>query len=101
MKPLQIGRIHIWGYYETFEDIESAIYREKRLKEWQRKWKINLILKMNPLWKDLYMEIIWFHFPGITNKLLDTAVKPRYDIVANNLQKLFPMKQCWHCWMDF
>lgn len=45
-------------YYEIFEDIESAIYREKRLKEWQRKWKISLIQKMNPLWKDLYAEII-------------------------------------------
>ncbi|MBS0351685.1 MAG: GIY-YIG nuclease family protein [Proteobacteria bacterium] len=45
-------------YYEVFEDIESAIYREKRLKEWQRKWKISLIEKINPLWKDLYMEIL-------------------------------------------
>ncbi len=45
-------------YYEIFEDIESAIYREKRLKEWQRKWKIDLIQKMNPSWKDLYTEIV-------------------------------------------
>ena len=41
-------------YYETFSNIEMAIQREKRLKEWQRKWKIELIEKNNPKWIDLY-----------------------------------------------
>ena len=41
-------------YYETFDDIEFAIQREKQMKEWQRAWKIEKIRTMNPDWKDLY-----------------------------------------------
>ena len=44
-------------YFEQHVDIISAIHREKRLKEWQRKWKLALIEKSNPLWMDLYLEI--------------------------------------------
>jgi len=33
--------------------------REKQIKEWRRKWKIELIEKANPEWKDLYYELIW------------------------------------------
>ena len=36
--------------------MEDAILREKRLKEWRRKWKIQLIEKMNPEWVDLFDE---------------------------------------------
>lgn len=45
-------------YYEVHESMEEAIKREKRLKEWQRAWKIVLIEDFNPEWKDLYDEII-------------------------------------------
>lgn len=44
-------------YYEITTDIESAIAREKQLKHWNREWKINLIVKSNPDWKDLYDDI--------------------------------------------
>ncbi len=44
-------------YYEVFEDPENAIKREKRLKKWNRQWKIELIEKANPDWNDLYEEI--------------------------------------------
>jgi len=44
-------------YYEQTEDIYAALQREKRLKKWNRKWKIDLIEKNNPQWKDLYYEI--------------------------------------------
>jgi len=44
-------------YYEQYEDVEQAILREKRLKAWKREWKIQLIEKANPEWKDLYEEI--------------------------------------------
>jgi putative endonuclease len=44
-------------YYETFEDPENAITREKRLKKWNRTWKMRLIEERNPDWKDLYEEI--------------------------------------------
>ncbi len=40
-------------YYEETSDIESALTREKQLKNWQRKWKLDLIEKNNPEWKDL------------------------------------------------
>ena len=41
-------------YHEEFEDIASAIEREKQLKHWNRRWKIELIEKENPNWDDLY-----------------------------------------------
>jgi putative endonuclease len=50
--------VHILVYYEIFDDIEQAIQREKRLKKWNRQWKLELIEKNNPEWKDLYEEIM-------------------------------------------
>ena len=46
------------GYYEIFEDIESAIIREKQLKKYYRRQKIELIESFNPNWEDLYYKII-------------------------------------------
>lgn len=46
------------GYYEVFDNIETAIEREKQLKAGNRKKKIDLIVKNNPEWTDLYYEII-------------------------------------------
>ena len=40
-------------YYELFEDINQAISREKQLKNWKKKWKINLIKTINPELKTL------------------------------------------------
>ena len=40
-------------YYEITNDINSALEREKQLKNWHREWKINLINSFNPSWKDL------------------------------------------------
>jgi putative endonuclease len=51
--------VHRLVYYEQFSDIENAIQREKRLKRWNRGWKIDLIEKTNPDWIDL--------FPGIAS----------------------------------
>ena len=50
--------VHRLVWYEVHESILSAIQREKRLKEWKRIWKINLIEKTNPNWKDLYDTIL-------------------------------------------
>ena len=44
-------------YFEQFDDIEFAIRREKRLKKWNRTWKIRLIEERNPHWADLYPAI--------------------------------------------
>lgn len=40
-------------YFEQTTDINAAILREKRLKKWNRDWKIKLIESINPEWKDL------------------------------------------------
>jgi len=50
--------IHNLVYFEIFEDIEQAINREKQLKRWNRKWKLELIEKSNPNWVDLYEGIL-------------------------------------------
>ncbi|MSR88512.1 MAG: GIY-YIG nuclease family protein [Candidatus Margulisbacteria bacterium] len=40
-------------YYECGTSIESAIYREKQIKKWNCSWKLKLIEKQNPIWRDL------------------------------------------------
>ena len=45
------------GYYEVYDDIESAILREKQIKAGSRKNKIKMIESINPEWKDLYYDI--------------------------------------------
>ncbi len=41
-------------YYEYFDAIEAAISREKIIKKWKKRYKIDAIERMNPGWKDLY-----------------------------------------------
>jgi putative endonuclease len=45
-------------YFETYAYIQDAIAREKQLKNWHRQWKINLIEKDNPSWRDLFNDMI-------------------------------------------
>jgi putative endonuclease len=49
--------VHNLVWFEGHEAAESAIKREKQMKEWQREWKINRIRELNPEWNDLYDEI--------------------------------------------
>ena len=58
-------------YYESFNDIRQAIAREKQLKGWKRVWKMALIEKVNPWWKDLSEEI------GV-DELFIQAIKVEY-----------------------
>jgi putative endonuclease len=44
-------------YYEVFDSVSLAIQRETSLKRWPRRWKLALIEKINPQWKDLAQEI--------------------------------------------
>jgi putative endonuclease len=44
-------------YFEIHDRAETAIHREKRLKKWNRAWKVRLIEQTNPDWRDLYPEI--------------------------------------------
>jgi putative endonuclease len=50
--------VHKLVYFESTNSIESAIIREKQIKDWHRQWKIDLIKEKNPDWKDLYKEIL-------------------------------------------
>jgi len=45
-------------YYEHSDSKEGALLREKQIKEWHRKWKLELIEKTNPDWKDLYDDLL-------------------------------------------
>jgi putative endonuclease len=48
--------VHRLVHYEMHETMETAIRREKRLKKWNRAWKIRLIESMNSEWADLFDE---------------------------------------------
>ena len=48
--------VHKLVWYEQHESAESAIRREKRIKKWNREWKIRLIEEANPYWNDLYLK---------------------------------------------
>ena len=50
-------RVRQLVYYEEHQNIAEMARREKRLKNWCRKWKLNLIEGFNPTWRDLYEEI--------------------------------------------
>lgn len=45
-------------YVEQHDDIQAAIQREKLMKHWSRSWKVQLILRSNPDWADLYDQLI-------------------------------------------
>jgi putative endonuclease len=49
--------VHQLVWYELHETMESAIQREKQIKEWKRKWKLELIERANPNWRDFYQVI--------------------------------------------
>ncbi|MGB3534433.1 MAG: GIY-YIG nuclease family protein [Microcoleaceae cyanobacterium] len=50
--------IHQLVYFELHGDMAEAITREKRLKKWNRSWKVRLIEEQNPSWKDLYESLL-------------------------------------------
>jgi len=45
-------------YFEHHDEILPAIAREKAIKKWRRTWKVALIEKTNPAWRDLYGDIL-------------------------------------------
>ncbi len=50
--------VHTLVWYEAHETMESAITREKALKNWKRAWKLELIEASNPGWRDRYAEVV-------------------------------------------
>lgn len=51
-------RVHDLVWFEQHETMESAIPREKAVKEWKRAWKIETIEAKNPCWRDLYPSLL-------------------------------------------
>ena len=75
-------------YVETYDDISDAIVRERRIKEWRRDWKIQLIEQENPFWEDLAVSLLGFdplptpkesprRKPGPTNRSGGRSPRPR------------------------
>ncbi|MDD9864171.1 MAG: GIY-YIG nuclease family protein [Gammaproteobacteria bacterium] len=50
--------LHRLVYFELHGDMYNAIVREKRIKEWKRQWKLELIEARNPEWRDLYDDLL-------------------------------------------
>ena len=50
-------QVHRLVYCEATNDVNAAIVREKQMKKWKRQWKIELIEKDNPDWRDLYEDL--------------------------------------------
>lgn len=50
--------VHQLVWYELHDTMQSAIQREKRIKEWKRSWKLDLIEGENPEWLDLYHRLL-------------------------------------------
>jgi len=51
-------KIHTLVWLEAHETAISAITREKQIKKWNRIWKLDLIETTNPVWRDLFEELI-------------------------------------------
>ncbi len=51
------NRVQRLVYYEEYADVRDAIVREKQMKKWNRAWKIELIEKANPEWRDLWFDL--------------------------------------------
>ncbi|HEX3808537.1 MAG TPA: GIY-YIG nuclease family protein [Rhizomicrobium sp.] len=63
--------VHTLVWFEMHSDIHTAIAREKRLKRWNRAWKIKLIEENNSGWNDIYDRLLGKialpDMPGVPN----------------------------------
>ena len=50
--------VHTLVWFEQHATMETAIVREKAIKGWKRKWKLELVQKQNPYWHDLYDALL-------------------------------------------
>jgi putative endonuclease len=81
--------VHRLVYYEMHFEMSDAILREKRLKKWNRQWKIRIIEEMNPDWRDLFDEF----WGAILDGPADRA-RLGLDVVPNlNLHGLPPTRE--------
>ena len=50
--------VHTLVWYEPHETMESAVQREKTIKNWKRIWKLHIIEENSPHWQDLYQDLV-------------------------------------------
>ena len=87
-------------YYEFFETMPDAIQREKRLKDWQRAWKVRLIHSANPEWQNLFDPLtgeIAF-LPSDVGRERSDAVEEVLEILAT--EALHHHEQEARCFID-
>ena len=51
-------KVHHLVWYEPHDRMDSALRREKAIKKWSRSWKLAMIEKVNPEWRDLYEDLL-------------------------------------------
>jgi putative endonuclease len=69
-KRYKVKRL-VW--FEVHETMESAISREKAVKRWHRRWKVQLVEAENPTWRDLAED---FGFDSLIKKKVDPGSRP-------------------------
>ncbi|GMQ83683.1 MAG: GIY-YIG nuclease family protein [Gammaproteobacteria bacterium] len=50
--------VHTLVWYEVHDTMETAIQREKNIKNWKRGWKMKVIEEINQKWRDLYSDLL-------------------------------------------
>jgi len=81
--------VHRLVYYEMHFEMPDAILREKRLKKWNRQWKIRIIEGMNPEWRDLFDEF----WGAILDGPADRARLGLDDVANSALHGLPPTRE--------
>ncbi|MCX5916375.1 MAG: GIY-YIG nuclease family protein [Deltaproteobacteria bacterium] len=69
--------VHMLVWYEPHDTMESAIQREKGIKKWNRSWKLALVEKSNPSWKDLFDHLISLNIGS------NSSFSPKMDPMAS------------------
>jgi putative endonuclease len=69
--------VHMLVWYEPHDTMESAIQREKCIKKWNRSWKLALVEKSNPSWKDLFDDLISLNIGS------NSSFSPKMDPMAS------------------
>jgi putative endonuclease len=72
---------HQLVWFQAFDTRDAAFRRERRMKEWRRSWKVELIEEANPNWRDLYWEACGVAPPGHVEAFLATlATNPAHPL---------------------
>jgi putative endonuclease len=79
--------VHMLVYYERHDEMRSAIIREKQIKKWNRAWKLKLIERENPEWRDLSDELQWHWIPACAGMTEAAVAVGGNDRACGHLRK--------------